>query len=101
MHVSFTRFIKQSPHWALAFIAIVLVSFYWFIWAEDRYVSRATVVLESPQVATPELSFSSLMGSGAGNTSSPSKPQTDGSGLSHCQGQGNSERSQGLRSEKC
>ena len=68
MQVSFTRFIKQSPHWAFAFIAIVLVSFYWFVIAEERYVSRATVVLESPQVATPEFSLSSLMGGGAGNT---------------------------------
>ncbi|WP_081138301.1 chain-length determining protein [Halomonas sp. BC2] len=68
MHVSLTRFIKQSPHWAFAFIAIVLVSFYWLVWAEERYVSRATVVLESPQVATPEFSLSSLMGGGGGNT---------------------------------
>ncbi|RUR46010.1 chain-length determining protein [Vreelandella populi] len=68
MQVSLTRFVKQSPHWALALIAIVLVSFYWFVWAEDRYVSRATVVLESPQVATPEFNLSSLMGGGAGNT---------------------------------
>lgn len=69
MQVSFIRFVKQSPHWAVALIAIALVSFYWFAWAEERYVSRATVVLESPQVATPELSLSSLMGSGAGSTS--------------------------------
>ncbi|MGP8291723.1 chain-length determining protein [Vreelandella zhanjiangensis] len=66
MQGSFSRFVKKSPHWALAFIAIILVSFYWFIWAQDRYVSRATVVLDSPQVATPEFSLSSLMGSGGG-----------------------------------
>lgn len=68
MQVSLRRFVKTSPHWALAFVAILLVSFYWFVWAEERYVSRATVVLESPQVATPEFSLSSLMG-GGGNTS--------------------------------
>ncbi|MBS3667146.1 chain-length determining protein [Vreelandella boliviensis] len=66
MQRSFRHFIKTSPHWAVAFIAIALVSFYWFVWAEDRYVSRATVVLESPQVATPEFSLSSIMGSGGG-----------------------------------
>ncbi len=66
MQGSLSRFVKKSPHWALAFIAIILVSFYWFIWAQDRYVSRATVVLDSPQVATPEFSLSSLMGSGGG-----------------------------------
>ncbi|GEN24187.1 capsule polysaccharide export inner-membrane protein KpsE [Halomonas cupida] len=52
---------RRHPHWALAAIAILLVSFYWLVWADDRYVSRATVVLESPQVATPEFSFSSLL----------------------------------------
>lgn len=68
MRVSITRFVKKSPQWAVAFIAIALVSFYWFVWAEERYVSRATVVLESPQIATPEFSLSSLMGGGGGNT---------------------------------
>ncbi|MDX5976703.1 chain-length determining protein [Vreelandella alkaliphila] len=68
MQASLRRFVKTSPHWALAFVAILLVSFYWFVWAEERYVSRATVVLESPQVATPEFSLSSLMGGGSGNT---------------------------------
>ena len=59
--VFMTGFIKRNPHWALALISIVVVSFYWLVWAEDRYVSRATVVLESPQIAQPELSFSSLL----------------------------------------
>ncbi|NDL70401.1 chain-length determining protein [Vreelandella alkaliphila] len=68
MQVSIARFIKKSPHWAVALVAILLVSFYWFVWAEERYVSRAIVVLESPQVATPEFSLSSLMGGGGGNT---------------------------------
>ncbi|MDN6321910.1 MAG: chain-length determining protein [Halomonas sp.] len=68
MQRSLRRFVKKSPHWAVAIAAILLVSFYWFVWAQDRYVSRATVVLESPQVATPEFSLSSLMGGGSGNT---------------------------------
>ncbi|WP_434986177.1 chain-length determining protein [Vreelandella zhaodongensis] len=68
MQASPGRFIKTSPHWAIALVAIVLVSFYWFAWAEERYVSRATVVLESPQVAAPEFSLSSLMTGGGGNT---------------------------------
>ena len=59
---------RKSPHWVIAAVAIVLVSFYWLVLAEDRYVSKATVVLESPQVAMPEISFSSLMGGGGGNT---------------------------------
>ncbi|MCB8889535.1 chain-length determining protein [Vreelandella malpeensis] len=66
MQASLRRFITKSPHWAVAILAILLVSFYWFVWAQERYVSRATVVLDSPQVATPEFSLSSLMGSGGG-----------------------------------
>ncbi|GHA12319.1 chain-length determining protein [Oceanisphaera arctica] len=61
-------FIKKNPHWALALVAIISVSLYWFVWATDRYVSRATVVLESPQIAAPEFSFSSLL-KGAGGHS--------------------------------
>jgi len=58
-------FLRQHPHWAAAILAIVVVSGYWLLWAQDRYLSRATVVLESPQIAKPELSFSSLLtGSG-------------------------------------
>lgn len=63
------QFLKTQPHWALAFVAIFLVAFYWFVWAQDRYVSNAVVVLESPQIATPELSFSSILsGNSAGNS---------------------------------
>lgn len=69
MQVSLRRFVKKSPQWALAFFAIILVSFYWFVLAEERYVSNATVVLESPQVATPEISLSSIMGGGGGGNS--------------------------------
>ena len=60
-------FIKKQPHWALALAAIIAVSFYWFAWAADRYVSRATVVLESPQIAAPEFSFTSLIKGGGGH----------------------------------
>ncbi len=62
------RFIKSQPHWALTLLSILLVSFYWFLWAEDRYVSRATVVLESSQIAQPDLSMSSILGGSGGDT---------------------------------
>lgn len=61
------QFIKTQPHWAAALLAIILVSFYWFVWAEDRYLSHATVVLESPQIAKPDLSFSSILTGGGGD----------------------------------
>lgn len=50
-------------------ILIFLVSVYWSVWASDRYVSHANVVLESPQISTPEVNFSALLsGSGSANT---------------------------------
>ncbi|NHI01621.1 chain-length determining protein [Oceanimonas sp. MB9] len=61
-------FIKKQPHWAAALVAILAVAFYWFAWASDRYVSRATVVLESPQIAAPEFNFASLIRGGAGHS---------------------------------
>lgn len=57
-----TAFIKRSPQWSLVLLSILLVGFYWSVWAEDRYVSKATVVLESPQInAGNEMSFGSLL----------------------------------------
>lgn len=58
------RVIKSQPHWAAALVAIAAISFYWFAWAADRYVSRATVVLESPQIAPAEFSVSSILKGG-------------------------------------
>lgn len=57
-----TSFIKRYPQWAVVLLSIVLVGYYWLVWADDRYVSKATVVLESPQVsASSEVSFGSLL----------------------------------------
>jgi len=61
-------FLKRYPYWFVCLLLIVLVGFYWGVWASDRYVSEANVVLESPQIAPPELSFQSLMGASSGNT---------------------------------
>lgn len=61
------HFIKSQPHWAAALLAILLVSLYWFLWAEERYLSRATVVLESPQIAQPDISFSSILTGASGD----------------------------------
>lgn len=63
-----TRFIKSQPHWAITLLAIFLVTFYWFVWAEDRYVSRATVVMESPQLSQSDVSFSSILTGSSSNT---------------------------------
>jgi len=60
--------IKKFPLWTASFILIFLVSVYWLFLASDRYVSEANVVLESPQLAPPELSFSSLFSGGSAGT---------------------------------
>ncbi|MGM8849368.1 chain-length determining protein [Salinicola halophyticus] len=62
-------FAKRQIHWTLCIVLILLVSFYWAIWASDRYVSHAHVILESPQISTPELSFSSILSGGGGKNS--------------------------------
>ena len=60
--------IKSSPVWFACFLSIGLVALYWTFGASDRYVSEANVVLESPQIGPPTLSFSSLLsGAGAGS----------------------------------
>jgi len=61
-------FIKRYPYWFVCLLSIVLVGFYWGLWASDRYVSETNVVLESPQIAAPELSFQSLMGASSANS---------------------------------
>lgn len=60
-------FIKHHPQWVIALVSIILVIFYWSFGAADRYVSKTTVVLESPQVTTSEVSFSSILTGGSSN----------------------------------
>ena len=61
-------FFERNPYWGICLVAIVLVSAYWTLWATDRYVSRTVVVLESPQIASPEVSVSSILGGGGGSS---------------------------------
>jgi len=53
---------KHDPHWAICFVSIIVVVSYWVFIASDRYVSESNVVLESPQIASPEMGFGSLFG---------------------------------------
>ena len=59
--------VKQQPHWALALVAAFVAIFYWSFLATERYVSEATVVLGSPEIAPTSFSFSSLL-SGTGGS---------------------------------
>lgn len=68
MNMKIKQLIKHYPYWFAGIVATVLVSLYWALWASDRYVSQANVVLESPQIAAPTLSFQSLLGGGSANS---------------------------------
>tara|TARA_R110002167_G_scaffold52570_2_gene151636 strand:+ start:146 stop:1234 length:1089 start_codon:yes stop_codon:yes gene_type:complete len=61
--------LKRSPILFICLASVISVTGYWMLWASDRYVSKANVVLESPQIAAPSLSFASLL-SGTGDNSS-------------------------------
>ncbi|RUO71796.1 chain-length determining protein [Idiomarina ramblicola] len=54
-------FVKTQPHWVLALILIFGAAIYWGLIATDRYVSRAHIVLESPEVNMSSMNISSLL----------------------------------------
>lgn len=56
--------IKRYPHWFLAIVLSIIVGLYWNLIATNRFVSEANVVLESPQIAAPTLTFQSLISGG-------------------------------------
>lgn len=62
------KLLKQ-PHWLIAAIVIVIGAIYWTFFATDRYVSKAHIVLESPEVNLQSMNISSLLSgtSGAGD----------------------------------
>lgn len=64
-----TRFLKHNPFWAVAVVAIAGAIIYWGLIASDRYVSRAHIVLQTPEIVTTGLNVSSLLSgtSGAGD----------------------------------
>lgn len=59
---------KRNSYWMISLLMIILAAIYWGALATDRYVSESNVVLESPQIATPELAFGSLFSSGLGGS---------------------------------
>jgi len=59
---------KKSPIWLLVLVSTLVFAFYQAFIISDRYISEAHVVLESPQIAAPELSFQSLLGGAGGGS---------------------------------
>lgn len=67
---SFVKKMVKHPIWLVSLSLIVLINIYWAFIATDRYVSKAHVVLQTSDIAPPELSFSSMLsGAAASNTS--------------------------------
>ena len=61
--------IKNNPVFLLAILAMIVAIIYWGFLVKERYVSKANIVLQTPDIAPPELSFSSMMaGASATNT---------------------------------
>jgi len=55
--------------WMIAVVVLLIVNSYWAWFATDRYVSKAHIVLQSPEISPPEFSFSSMLsGASGGNT---------------------------------
>ncbi|MGJ8516239.1 chain-length determining protein [Carnimonas bestiolae] len=50
---------KLYPQWAICVVLILVMSFYWGIWASNRYVSHAHVVISMPQISTAQGNFTS------------------------------------------
>ncbi len=61
------RFLKKNPFWLIALIAILIATVYWGLLATDRYVSRAHVVLQSPEINPASLNVSSLLSGTSGS----------------------------------
>ncbi|MFW6093616.1 MAG: chain-length determining protein [Pseudomonadota bacterium] len=60
-------FFRKHPYWLAAVVSIVAVALYWSLWATDRYVSKANIVLQSASIAQPEFSVSSILSGGSSN----------------------------------
>ena len=62
------KIVKKNPIWISALLIMLLSIAYWSLIVTDRFVSKAHVVLQTPDIAPPEFSFSSMMSSGGANT---------------------------------
>lgn len=61
------RFLKRNPTWVFACFVILTVIIYWGFLAADRYVSRAHIVLQSPEIIPSGLNVSSILSGTSGS----------------------------------
>ena len=67
--MKFLKKLFKQPIWGISLFLIIVINVYWAFVATDRYVSKAHVVLQSSDLAPPDLSFSSMLsGSAASDT---------------------------------
>lgn len=62
-----TPFLRRNPFWLITAVAILAAALYWGAIATDRYVSRAHIVLQSPEINPTNLNFSSLLSGTTGS----------------------------------
>lgn len=62
-----SRFLKRNPTWIVAGLVILTVVVYWGFLASDRYVSRAHIVLQSPEIIPSGLNVSSILSGTSGS----------------------------------
>jgi len=60
--------LKKYFSWFICISSIIFVALYWSIIASDQYLSKSTIVLDSPQSTAPSLDFSSLINGSGGST---------------------------------
>src|SRR5690554_6127730 len=61
------QFLKRNPFWAVAAFATLLAVIYWGAMATERYVSRAHIVLQTPEIVPTGLNVSSLLSGTSGS----------------------------------
>jgi len=69
MNTKRLKAMQKHPIWLVAILCMLLSAIYWGLIVTDRYVSKAHVVLKTPDIAPPSLDFSSMLsGASATNT---------------------------------
>lgn len=59
-------FFRRHPYWLICAVAVLCVAFYWLFWATDRYVSQASVVVQSAQgTSISAFNLTSLLSGGS------------------------------------
>lgn len=66
MLLTLKKRLLKHPHWLAALLFTLAATVYWNLIATERYVSKAYIVLESPQVASPDFSLQSMLSGNAG-----------------------------------